>query len=179
MRYILFLILGLSFISCATVKKGNLYDLKVNRVSILAKDIKVKVADVRHVDEGEVRIPTLSFPGQDFSHKKKLDIKTLISIVTDQFTIDRREVTKSYHLIVDVKKANQRFKASSVKEHESVSVLVNVKMLNDNNVSCDESKEINGTTSSIDASNEYIDKMLYDAFGLAVRSALSTCQSKL
>ncbi len=179
MKYILFIMFSFIFMSCSTVRKGSLYELKVDKVSIPAKEIEVKVIDNRQVDIGEIRVPIVSFPWQDFSHKKKLDVKMTEKIVTNQFIIDSKQGSESYQLIVDTKKATQRFKASHTQEHESISVLVNVKMMNNKNVSCDESKKINGTTSSIDASNEHIDKMLYDAFGLAVRSALSSCKSKL
>ncbi len=175
MKNLLLLLLATIFFSCATIKTGDLYNLETKGVSFDASSIEININDPRSIKNANqnIKIPAISFPGDQLMHHRRFSNSELKKIFRNELLLKSEKGTG----IIDVKilKSIQYFSTDDPKEVEEVVAKVHVKKTIGVN-SCEGVREVRGRVESIDASVEYINKMLKDALGKSFNLALLSCK---
>jgi hypothetical protein len=168
-------LLVLLFSGCSTTK-GNIFDHQsIKKVSLDYGEIDLVVRDNRKVKSGQISIPFMSFPGQHAEHEKKLDKRIVNNLFWQQLILEN-DSTEKVLISVNILKAKQIFHANIFREVEKAQSVIYVMLSTKEEIICTQSNYLESIVESIDASNQYIDDLLYRTiernFNLSLRSCL-------
>ena len=168
------IVLSLSILTSCTTKVGSIYrENNSPPVEINAKQLIINYVDKRDVDDGKVQIPFISFPSDHSQHEKKIEKKYLEALLDKTFVLNKKSKTNRIELTFHILKANQKFQANTFTETETVFALTKTHIKN-----CRKKVDKKSELTSIDASNENIDLMIYKQLVVNFKVGLKYCIEK-